>query len=193
MTNTNCGFKITEPTKRKKTPANVFAVCCFSAINIIIGAGKSSQNPETKLNADSFTECVNYPTADTSLLSDYNKLIFQKEYILDRLEKLHSGLDQDWDGHSGLPMEDGAYVNTRNAIMSLSGNTLSYWNLFPCPNGTFLLTTKDNSASINIGNSDFSYVAYCNAENQFKGILPYDCENFIKVVNRINKILGYEG
>lgn len=176
------GYKISEPNRGgKNSSVNVFALSLIS-VSFAIGANASSLDCAPKLKL-----------SDTASLScDYNDSFWEKNNMLNRLSTLRYNLCEGWDGRSGLPMEEESYNNTLSAIMSLSGRILAYWNLFPCPNGTFLLTTKDNKASINIGNRDFSYVAYCNTENQIKGISPYNNEIFIKVVDYINNILGYE-
>lgn len=178
MTTGNCGFTISEPVRQAKTKSvGAFAVCCISVLTLTMDA-YTSQHVEPKLKSE--------------VCSDYNRSFLQKEAMLDRLDKLRNGLNSDWDGHGGLPMEKESYKNTRNAIFSFSSRFLSHWNLFPCPNGTFLLTTKDNTASINIGNRDFSYVAYRSAENHIKGISPYSDESFIKAIDCIHNVLGYE-
>ena len=175
MTATSYDFKIAAPVRGGRwSSSKTYAVSYKSAAIFHI-------RTSTSLHSASY-----------SLFLDYNKSISAKKSFLDRLDKLYLDLKQDWDGYDGSPMEKKAYENTRDAINSMPAAILVDWNLYPCPNGTFMLTTKKNSASINIGNKDFSYAAFLNEENQIKGISTFNHENFLTVISHISNILKHE-
>lgn len=190
----NCNFTIVKPARqRPKSPVSLFM--CLPVLTLCLGDadnGKTCSVVGRKQRVDVFTGCMIDQTDNASLFRDYNLSFSEKGLMLERLAKLRSDLLQGWDGYAGLPMESESYENTRKAISTMTGKALSHWNLFPCPNGTFLLTTKNSMASINIGNKEFSYAAYRNAEYQAKGILPYTDEGFRAVVYQINTMLGYD-
>jgi hypothetical protein len=102
-------------------------------------------------------------------------------------------LRQKLDGVSGASMEQDAYINTKKVIDAMSGKALSHWNLFPSPNGTFLLSSKEHIASINIGSNDFSYAACLDSESQTKGMARFSLAAFTAAVSNINSMFGYEG
>jgi hypothetical protein len=140
------------------------------------------------------TTCAKHHQAiENTITADYNLLIACKNRMHERLEMLHEELRKKLNGVNGAPMEQDAYINTKNIIYAMSGKALSHWNLFPSPNGTFLLSSKEHIASINIGNNDFSYVAYLDSENQIKGMARFSPSAFMAAVNNINSMFGYEG
>ena len=137
------------------------------------------------------TECAQSPQVYTDLSDDYNALLSVKADMIDKLNWLRGELEEGWDGGNGVPMEEKTYDNMRRGILSLCGKDLSGWNLFPCQNGTILLTAKNHVASINVGNEDFSYAAYLDEENQVTGLSSYRDEKFVAVVKYINNMLKH--
>lgn len=182
-------FAIAKPT-RQHTKSPVRSFCYNSALILRIEAKTYfAENQEHQID---MYAGVHTQMKEISLSRDYNQSFSGKSLMLERLDKLRDNLDLEWDGYAGLPMEREAYVNTRSAIWAIPGKALLHWNLFPCPNGTFLLAEKRNLASVNIGNNDFSYAAYLNEKNQIKGVKPYTDDDFISVIHQINGMLGYE-
>lgn len=112
--------------------------------------------------------------------------------LLNRLDTLKKSLSENWDSEGGLPIEDEAYNNVRDAISNTSGYLLRHWNLFPAPNGTLMLSPKDSCvAGISIGNTDFSYAAYVSDDKQVKGKERFTKEAFQVVLSHIHNLLGY--
>lgn len=182
MIDNTYGFDISEPERIRSAPRSHFFVCTLTALSICVGD-----------NSIAMTLSQSYcNTENTELCADYSSSVCTTNMMLNRLEQLRSSLGHGWDGRDGIPVESESYRNTQNAIKSLPRHVMTDWNLFPCPNGTLLLTNKENSASINIGNKDFSYVAYQDAEHYVKGVMVYSDESFLIAVKNIDEVLGYD-
>ncbi len=110
----------------------------------------------------------------------------------DKAECLFADLQRpDWDGYAAYPLEEKAYHNVKALIAKLTGKQLSHWNLFPAPNGTFILTLKSSGiATINIGNNEISYAAV-NGDTQLTGKEQFDAVQAAKVVEEINAIFNH--
>lgn len=126
------------------------------------------------------------------LVTDLEADFETKTYIRRRLDYLKTALKRNWNGENDYPIEEESYLNTKAAINSLSGRMLKYWNLFPDPNGTLLLSPKDDSiAGISIGNKEFSYAAYISDDCQLTGKEPFSVDAFKGVIKQIHRLLGY--
>ena len=123
--------------------------------------------------------------------ANFNSEFASKAGMIARLENLYGDLQHEgWDGYGSAPLEESSYNNTKKLLELLSGSQLSFWNLFPSPNGTFLLSAKSGIASINIGNKEFSYAAM-KGEIRLMGKEAFDADQAAKVVEHIHSIFRY--
>ena len=115
-----------------------------------------------------------------------------KTKMLLHLESLFAELQyKNWDGYDSYPLETASYKHTKEIIESLSGTQLSHWNVFPSPNGTFLLSAKGKDiASINIGNEEFSYAAM-QGTSKMMGKEIFKASRVVQIINNIHILLGY--
>ena len=115
-----------------------------------------------------------------------------KSQMLDRAECLFVDHQRpDWDGYGAYPLEEKSYQNVKALIAELTDTQLSHWNIFPAPNGTFILTLKSSDiATVNIGNSEMSYAAV-NGETQLTGKEQFNAVQAAKVVEEINAIFNH--
>lgn len=115
-----------------------------------------------------------------------------KEYLLNRLEKLHDTLHEVWDGYGALPVESASYENTKRVIKCMPCGCAEHWNLFPNTNGTIILSANDGkSASINIGNKDFSYFAIGDDGKYVKGKKEFSIDEIKNALKQIKDVLGW--
>lgn len=156
-------------------------------------------------SANTFTDVLSQPLQLVRPTITGNKYFFADCLVTDmeadfetktsfrrRLDYLKSTLKMNWNGENDYPIEEESYLNTKAAINSLPGRMLKYWNLFPDPNGTLLLSPKDDSiAGISIGNTEFSYAAYVSDDCQLTGKEPFSVDAFNGVIKQIHRLLGY--
>lgn len=139
--------------------------------------------PSIKISKESFLE---------NLAESLGAAFEVKSALLNRLDHLKTTLKPNWNGEDDLPIEQASYLNTKAAIEETPARLLKHWDLFPDPNGTLLLSPKDESvAGISIGNSEFSYAAYVSDDKQFSGKEPFSIEAFSDALKQIHRLLGY--
>ncbi len=187
--NSNECFKIKDPitVSRHKTRATVFIVATVMAFSI--GSVSETTKTESDWQPTTFVPTEVYNTDLTVLL---NEEFAEKAKVQARLEYLFADLQRpDWDGYGAYPLEEKSYHNVKALIAKLTGKQLSHWNLFPAPNGTFILTLKSSDiATINIGNSEISYAAV-NGETQLTGKELFDAIQAANILKHINAIFKY--
>lgn len=187
------GFHIAEPVRcRMATNAAMYVITavlsldsgqyniCATTVDRNIISQNANVDNRFNVAADKYTSTI--------LNSDFAS----KYAAMAKLDHLFAGLQHEgWDGYSAYPLEKKSYDNTKKVIELLTGAQLSHWNIFPSPNGTFLLSAKSNDiASISVGNSEFSFAAM-KGETRLMGKEPFDARRVAQVVEHIHSILGY--
>lgn len=130
-----------------------------------------------------------YPLSALNLCKEFT-VRKNTEHTLSRLEELMQ-LPDNWDGNGALPIEQAAYRNTRCAILLIGEKTSDTWKLFPNTNGTLLLTAPGNkSASISIGNEQFSYFAMKKGTPTLKGTETFSAEKLSRVFDQIQAVIN---
>lgn len=132
------------------------------------------------------------PTYPLSTLNLCSEIEAQKKTnrALNRLEELMQ-LKDNWDGNGALPIEQAAYQNAKCAIRLIGEKTSDAWNLFPNTNGTLLLTAPGKaSASISIGNEEFSFFAMEKGKPIVKGIDTFSVENLTRAFDQIQTVIN---
>lgn len=187
------GFHIAEPVRyRMATNAAMYVITavlsldsgqyniCATTVDRNIISQNANVDNRFNVAADKYTSTI--------LNSDFAS----KYAAMAKLDHLFAGLQHEgWDGYCAYPLEKKSYDNTKKVIELLTGAQLSHWNIFPSPNGTFLLSAKSNDiASISVGNSEFSFAAM-KGETRLMGKEPFDARRVAQVVEHIHSILGY--
>ena len=99
---------------------------------------------------------------------------------------------ENWDGYGALPVESASYENTKRVIKCMPCGCAEHWNLFPNTNGTIILSANDGkSASINIGNKDFSYFAIGDDGKYVKGKKEFSIDEIKNALKQIKDVLGW--
>ncbi len=188
-------FTLAEPISySKRRVKSSFALTIVSALTLSVGTYSMSastggcSNPTIRNVLANESLCA----VDNAMAALFTSEFSHKERMLKRLESLYADLQyENWDGYGAVPLERQAYENVKRIIESLSGSELKYWNLFPSPNGTLLLSAKNGDvASLSIGNNDFSYAAL-NDESEIMGKESFDAMRVVKVIENIHLLLDY--
>ena len=75
----------------------------------------------------------------------------------------------------------------------MTGSQLAFWNLFPSPNGTFLLSVKNGDiASVSIGDCEYSFAAMKDGV-ELIGREKFDSSRALAIVENIHTLLKYNG
>lgn len=185
-------FQIEEPLKKSGgngRKALVYTMSCAFALTTGLPEACGQAIPaETGISA--------YDSKETQLdLSESTANMFEEEFnvksnMLKRLEQLYADLStQGWDGYDAHPMEAESYRNMKSLLSLLTGSQLRSWNLFPSPNGTFMLSAKGKRiASVSVGNNGFSYAAMMKS-SKMTGMESFNPARAAKVVDNILSFL----
>lgn len=185
-------FKIDEP---KKIPATNYGVHSWVVVvcsSIVFSFGNVAGS-DTVYEDDIYQEICTPECNDehfvipASLVADLNRNAEIKERLMSKLSGFRSELEYGWNGGTELPMEEKSLSNALAAIDATPSEELAKWTVFPSPNGTILFSpTDDFVAGISIGNSDFSYAALDNKEQDIKGQKAFSVESFKLAISKIN-------
>lgn len=168
--------------------------CVISSIAFSFG---NSTNAETTLDNDS-PRGIYVPVCDGGSISIPKTLVTElninaeiKERLISRLIEFKNELQQGWNGHDELPMEELSVSNALSAVEATASEEFSKWTVFPSPNGTILFSpTDDFIAGISIGNEEFSYAALGNQGQEIKGKEVFSVKSFklaIRLINSLNE------
>ena len=94
-------------------------------------------------------------------------------------------LQDDWDGYGGKKVSNYVLDNLRNVLLVSDDEDWKYWMISPAPNGSLSLQSKRHTASINVGDKEFSY--YCSTDNGEEGEnhLVFTPSSFLSLMRRI--------
>lgn len=185
-------FQIEEPLKKSSGNGRktlVFTMSCAFALTAGLTDACGQETPAV-------TGISAYDSKETQLgLSESTANMFEEEFnvksnMLKRLGQLYADLStQGWDGYDAHPMEAESYRNMKSLLSQLTGSQLRSWNLFPSPNGTFLLSAKGKRiASVSVGNNGFSYAAMMKS-SKMTGMEPFNPARAAKAVDNILSFL----
>lgn len=188
-------FQIEEP--KKKSSGSMYTTLAFTLSCVF--ALTTSQLDVCDQSIPTITDTSTYNSKETSLgIYESTVNMFEEEFnvkskILKRLDRLYSELNtQGWDGYGAYPMETASYNNMKSLLLQLRGSQLRPWNIFPSPNGTFLLSGKGKKiASISVGNNDFSYAAIFKS-SKMTGMESFNPIRAAKVIENILSFLEYD-
>lgn len=117
------------------------------------------------------------------------QLIFEAENenkakVLNRLEHL-STLAYDWDGYGALPISNAVIDNLKKTVDSSRDEDWAVWMISPTPNGTLTLQSKRHTASISIGDEEFSYYSCINNTEMWADNVKFAISSFLKIMRQI--------
>lgn len=90
-----------------------------------------------------------------------------------------------WDGCEALPLQPLSVNNFRGAISLCSDSDLSGWQLSPEANGTIMLTYKDGSAGVNIGDETYSYFQIADGSLMGESNLAFNPDTVAGIIKRL--------
>lgn len=101
-----------------------------------------------------------------------------------RLDHL-SLLRNDWDGYGARKISHGVIDNLREVLLISDDADWKYWMISPAPNGTLGLQSKRHTASISVGDKEYSYY-YCNGDvEEGEDHLNFSPSSFLSLMRRI--------
>ena len=101
-----------------------------------------------------------------------------------RLDDL-SLLQNDWDGYGARKISHGVIDNLREVLLISDDADWKYWMISPAPNGTLGLQSKRHTASISIGDKEYSYY-YCNGDvEEGEDHLNFSPLSFLNLMRRV--------
>ena len=117
------------------------------------------------------------------------RLIFEAENenkakALDRLDYL-SKLTCDWDGYGALPVSNVVIDNLKKVIDLSQDEDWALWMISPATNGTLTLQSKQHTASISIGDNEFSYYSCINTIENWADDIKFSAQSFLKIMRQI--------
>ncbi len=101
-----------------------------------------------------------------------------------RLDHL-SQLKTDWDGRGARKISFAVLDNLRKVLLISDNDDWKYWMISPAPNGSLSLQSKRHTASISVGDEDYSY--YSSKENIEEGEshLKFTPNGLLNIMRRI--------
>ena len=101
-----------------------------------------------------------------------------------RLDHL-SQLEDDWDGYGGRKVSYQVLQNLRNVLLISDDEDWKYWMISPDPNGCLGLQSKRHTASISIGDKEYSYYSEKGAKEDWADNVKFTPSSFLQVMRRI--------
>lgn len=188
-----CDFVLADPVVNTgHTVRTSFVLTVVSALTLSVGTYEMCLS-SSGLMPEDFSP-VSSEAIDASMSALLSNEFSQKENMLNRLEGLFAELQHyGWDGYGAAPLQRAAYLNTRSLIEHMTGSQLAFWNLFPSPNGTFLLSVKNGDiASVSIGDCEYSFAAMKDGV-ELIGREKFDSSRALAIVENIHTLLKYNG
>lgn len=107
-----------------------------------------------------------------------------KTKVLNRLDYL-SKLTFDWDGYGALPVSPMVIDNLKKVIRISRDDDWTFWMLSLATNGTLTLQSKRHTASISIGDEEFSYYSCINNTECWADNVKFATQSFLKIMRQI--------
>jgi hypothetical protein len=101
-----------------------------------------------------------------------------------RLDHL-SQLQSDWDGHGARRISYAVIDNLRDVLLISDNEDWKYWMISPAPNGSLSLQSKRHTASISVGDMEFSYYSSNGDTEEGESHLKFTPDSFLNVMRRI--------
>ena len=94
-------------------------------------------------------------------------------------------LQDDWDGYGGKKVSNYVLDNLRNVLLVSDDEDWKYWMISPAPNGSLSLQSKRHTASINVGDQEFSYYFSTDNGEEGENHLVFTPSSFLSLMRRI--------
>ena len=107
-----------------------------------------------------------------------------KTKALSRLDYL-SKLTCDWDGYGALPISNTVIDNLKKVIRMSRDDDWAFWMISPATNGTLTLQSKRHTASLSIGDDEFSYYSCINNTEYWADNVKFATQSFLKIMRQI--------
>ncbi len=118
------------------------------------------------------------------LIVEYGKNNISKAYRrLNDLSKLTEG----WDGHGAYRVVPEVVENVKAIIDLSEDDRWADWLIFPSPQGSLMLQSKRNRASISVGADEFSYYALVDGKRMSGDHIVFDASLVEFLMRRIGK------
>ena len=101
-----------------------------------------------------------------------------------RLDHL-SQLEDDWDGYGGRKVSYHVLQNLRNVLLISDDADWKYWIISPDSNGCLGLQSKRHTASISVGDEEYSYYSDNGVKEDWADNVRFTPGSFLKVMRRI--------
>lgn len=101
-----------------------------------------------------------------------------------RLDHL-SQLKENWDGYGAEKISYNVLENLRSVLLISDNDDWKAWVISPAPNGTLALQSKLHTASISVGDKEFSYYSMSNGGEDWEDCVMFTPSSFLNVMRRI--------
>ena len=101
-----------------------------------------------------------------------------------RLDHL-SQLKGDWDGRGARKISYAVLDNLRDVLLISDNDDWKNWMISPAPNGSLSLQSKLHTASISIGDMEYSYYSSMGEAEEGESHLKFTPDSFLNVMRRI--------
>lgn len=116
------------------------------------------------------------------LLAEVNEPYLAKTFS--RLDHL-SELKENWDGYGAEQISYSVLENLREVLLISENDDWRYWMISPAPNGTLSLQSKHHTASLSVGDDEFSYYSVKNDKEDWADHVKFTPSSFLKIMRRI--------
>lgn len=96
-----------------------------------------------------------------------------------------SELREDWDGYGAEKISYSVLENLREVLLISENDDWKYWMISPAPNGTLSLQSKQHTASLSVGDEEFSYYSMINGKEDWADHVKFAPSSFLRVMRRI--------
>jgi hypothetical protein len=102
----------------------------------------------------------------------------------DRLEHLGQ-LQNNWDGDGAKKVSYDALRNLRRVLLISDNDDWKFWMISPAPNGSLGLQSKLHTASISVGDSEFSFYSENSEGEDWDDNIKFTPSGFLEIMRRI--------
>ena len=102
----------------------------------------------------------------------------------ERLDHL-SQLKADWDGRGARRISYAVLDNLRDVLLISDNDDWKNWMISPAPNGSLSLQSKRHTASISVGDNDYSYYSLRGNVEEGDSHLEFTPDGFLSIMRRI--------